>query len=59
MLLNTNMEILSGRKIGDFSGSFTCYEWNGQSLIDCFITSEHFFSLVKYLKVSRRQDRIC
>ena len=36
MLLNTNMKILNGRKIGDLSGSYTCYEWNGQSLIDYF-----------------------
>ena len=56
MLLNTNMRILNGRKIGDLSGSFTCYEWNGQSLIGYFITSDHFFPLVKYLKVEDKTE---
>ena len=56
MLLNTDMKIFNGRKIGDLSGSFTCYEWKGQNLIDYFITSDNFFSLVKYLKVEDKTE---
>ena len=46
-----NMLILNGRTIGDTSGKFTCYKWNGNSVVDYFITSSNFLHRVKSLTV--------
>ena len=51
-LLRSNLRV--GRILGDLSGSFTCYEWNGHSQIDYFLTTPDIFPLFKYLTVEQK-----
>ena len=55
-LLRSNLRIINGRILGDLSGSFTCYEWNGHSQIDYFLTTPDIFPLFIYLKVEQKSE---
>ena len=46
-----NLLILNGRTIGDSAGNYTCYKWNGNSVVDYFIASTSFLHRVKSLSV--------
>ena len=54
MLWSTSLRIINGRKLGDLTGSVTCYEWNGCSLIDYFLTTLETFQLIKYFIVNTK-----
>ena len=43
--------IANGRKIGDPFGSYTCFQWNGNSVVDYVITSASIFQFITTLKV--------
>ena len=47
-----NMLILNGRTLGDSTGKFTCFKWNGNSVVDYFIATSNFLHRVKSLTVS-------
>ena len=55
-LLRSNIRVINGRILGDLSGSFTCYEWNGHSQIDYFLTTPDIFQLFKYLKIEQKTE---
>ena len=46
-----NMLILNGRTFGDSTGKYTCFKWNGNSVVDYFITTPNFLHRVKSLSV--------
>ena len=43
--------IANGRKVGDPFGKYTCFQWNGNSVVDYLITSASIFGKVSTLKV--------
>ena len=43
--------IANGRKIGDPFGNYTCFQWNGNSVVDYLITSAPIFGQVTSLKI--------
>ena len=55
-LLRSNLRVINGRILGDLNGSFTCYEWNGHSQIDYFLTKPDIFPLFKYFKVDQKSE---
>ena len=44
MCISYRMRIVNGRTVGDSTGKFTCYMYNGNSTIDYFIFSECLFN---------------
>ena len=56
LLLSTDLRVLNGRILGDLSGSFTCFEWNGRSQIDYFLATQDIFPLFNYLKVEQKTE---
>ena len=53
-LVRTNsLLILNGRTLGDSSGKYTCYNWNGNSVVDYFICSHGVISDIKSLSVKQ------
>ena len=45
------MMVLNGRTIGDSAGNFTCFKWNGNSIVDLFICSLGCLPLIRSLSV--------
>lgn len=45
------IRILNGRSLGDLCGKFTCYQYNGQSVVDYMIVQECLLTNIKYFKV--------
>ena len=39
MCKGLDLTIINGRKTGDIFGKFTCFQWNGNSVVDYVITS--------------------
>ena len=53
-LVRTNsLLILNGRTLGDSSGNYTCYNWNGNSVVDYFICSQGILPLIRSLHVEK------
>ena len=48
---NNSLLILNGRTIGDSSGRYTCYKWNGNSVVDYFICNNNVLHYVNFLSV--------
>jgi exonuclease III len=46
-----NLRILNGRKAGDSGGYFTCFKYNGQSVVDYALVSPALFNSVLYFNV--------
>ena len=49
--ISSKLSILNGRTFGDFSGKFTSYQYNGNSVIDFCLVSEEQMSNVIYFHV--------
>ncbi len=47
-----NLKILNGRTIGDINGDYTCFQYNGKSVVDYCICSEKLVPLMPIFKVS-------
>ena len=45
--------IVNGRKLGDPFGSFTCFQWNGQSVADYLLTSFDLFDKISVFRVGK------
>ena len=45
------MNIVNGRKTGDLFGNYTCFKWNGNSVVDYLLTSSSLFQHISLLKV--------
>ena len=43
--------IINGRKTGDPFGNFTCFKWNGNSVVDYVISSDSIFDQISTLKI--------
>lgn len=43
-VIGNKLSIANGRTLGDAFGNFTCYKWNGQSVVDYFICSNQIRS---------------
>ena len=46
-----NLKILNGRKIGDFTGKYTCHQYNGSSVVDYIIAEPNIFEKINYFQV--------
>ena len=46
-----NMEILNGNMIGDITGNYTCHRYNGSSVVDYMVTSQHLLHTINQFKV--------
>ena len=51
MCKGLDLSIINGRKTGDVFGNFTCFQWNGNSVVDYLITSEQLFKKIPNFKV--------
>ena len=45
------LRICNGRKIGDILGEYTCYKWNGQSVVDYCLASPNIYNKISSFKV--------
>ena len=48
---SANLIILNGRTVGDIFGDFTCYKYNGASVVDYMCASSDLYDYVKFMKV--------
>jgi hypothetical protein len=48
---SAQIRIMNGRSIGDIDGKYTCYKYNGSSVVDYVITSESNMKNVLYMQV--------
>ena len=51
LCIASDLCIVNGRKIGDTNGKFTCYTWNGSSVVDYVIASYATFEKIIYCQV--------
>ena len=51
MCKSLDLNIVNGRKTGDLFGSYTCFQWNGSSVVDYLIVSSSVFQNVPLFKV--------
>ena len=47
----TGLRILNGRKLGDITGKFTCFQYHGRSVVDYAIANRDIFNMIEYFKV--------
>ena len=45
--------ILNGRKIGDSFGKYTCFQWNGSSVVDYVIVCQTLYNDISFLKIRK------
>ena len=53
-----DLMIVNGRKIGDFQGKKTCFQYNGSSMVDYIIVNINLFKEIKYLKVEELKPHL-
>ena len=46
------LRVCNGRKLGDILGEFTCYKWNGQSVVDYCLVSPTIYDRISSFKVN-------
>ena len=46
LCISADLNIVNGRKIGDANGKYTCFTWNGSSVVDYVITSNTAFDKI-------------
>ena len=46
-----DLYIANGRKVGDPFGNYTCFQWNGNSVVDYLVTSASIFENITTLRV--------
>ena len=52
------LRIANGRVLGDSSGKYTCYKYNGNSVVDYFIYSEDLFEDILSFRVADAIPRL-
>ena len=45
------LRVCNGRKLGDILGEYTCYKWNGKSVVDYCIVSPRLYPQIQYFLV--------
>ena len=48
-----NLRILNGRTLGDLMGNYTCFQHNGRSVVDYFISDERIMNNISVMNVSQ------
>ena len=51
MCKSLELNIINGRKTGDPFGKYTCFTWNGNSVVDYLLTSDSLFPQISSLEV--------
>ena len=51
LCLTHNLMILHSRTVGDFTGKYTCFRYNGNSTVDLILTDKNVQNKFKYFKV--------
>ena len=51
MCKSTGMVILNGRKMGDFFGKYTCFRYNGSSVVDYVLINDGLYDQIELFKV--------
>ena len=51
LCLTHNLKLLNGRTIGDLTGKYTCYKYNGNSIVDYIMTQTTLLQKVVHFKV--------
>ena len=51
MCRSLDLNIINGRKTGDPFGKYTCFKWNGNSVVDYLITSSSVFKKISTFEV--------
>ncbi len=51
MCKSLDLNIINGRKTGDLFGNYTCFKWNGNSVVDYLLTSSSLLQNVPLFKV--------
>ena len=51
MVSSSNLTILNGNTVGDVMGEYTCYQYNGCSVVDYMIASQKTREAVKWFKI--------
>ena len=51
LCISARLRILNGRILGDSTGTFTCHQPKGSSVVDYVITSEDNISNIPYVEV--------
>ena len=51
MCKSLDLNIINGRKTGDLFGNYTCFKWNGSSVVDYLITSSSMFGNIPLFRV--------
>ncbi len=50
---SANLKMLNGRSLGDLNGAYTCFQYNGRSLVDYCIVSDNLTNKMQTFKVSQ------
>lgn len=56
--IESQLRILNGRTFGDTQGMYTSYKYNGNSVVDYMITSEHLLPQLLYFNVILNKPRL-
>ena len=51
MCKSLDLNIINGRRTGDLFGDFTCFKWNGNSVVDYLLTSSSILQNVPLFRV--------
>ncbi len=51
MCKSLDLNIANGRKTGDPFGNYTCFKWNGSSVVDYLVSSSPIFKSIPLFKV--------
>lgn len=52
LFISSDLQILNGRTFGDYSGKFTSFQYNGNSVVDYCLISNSFARSVLYFNVN-------
>ena len=48
---SNQMRFLNGRCLGDFTGNYTCWQWNGASVVDYVIIQNDDFHKISWFQI--------
>ena len=65
LICSSNLTILNGSTIGDILGEYTCYQYNGCSVVDYMITTQkvkeevEYFNIQQFSPLSDHRPMVC
>ena len=51
MCKSLDLNIINGRKVGNIFGNYTCFKWNGNSVVDYLLASDSLFHKIPLQRV--------